>query len=101
MKHPEVPGQPVNPDDPSRTSKAARRQPIGIVDGWGKSWWVYERDSRHDPGCPADRCLIFANDSVVRRVWNYPRDWERLSDQELDALGCSFASRPMPRGRTA
>ena len=102
MKHPEIPNhQPEPPDHSPRAARPARTRPIGIVDRRGISWWVTERDTRHDPGSPADRCLIFANDSVIRRVWNYPRDWDRLSDAELDALGASYAIPPFPRLRSA
>lgn len=102
MKHPEVPKhQPAPPHDSSRAAGVARKQPIGIIDRRGISWRVTERDARLDPGCPAERCLVFANDSVVRRVWNYPRDWDCLSDEELDILGSSRATPPLPRLRSA
>ena len=102
MEQPQVPKQqPVDRDDLSRAAMPVRPQPIGIVDQWGIMWWVSERDARDDPGCPAERCLIFANERAVRRVWIYPRDWERFSDSELDALSCSHVRFPLPRGGTA
>ena len=102
MKHPEVPKRaPADPEDSSRTPSQGRVPPFGIVDRGGVMWWVSERDTRRDPGSPAERCLLFANERAIRRVWSYPRDWAKLSDAELDALACTVVIRPLTRGRIA
>ena len=49
-------------------------------------WTVEEIDARHVPGAKADRCLVFSTGSITRRVWNYPTDWMRLSDEDLEEL---------------
>ncbi|MDB4881407.1 MAG: hypothetical protein JWL95_173 [Gemmatimonadetes bacterium] len=55
------------------------------VDGDGQCWQVSEQ-----PFSQFDRrsgySLIFASDLAVRRVRNYPADWETLSDLALAAL---------------
>jgi len=52
----------------------------------GVRWRVSERDARGDPGALRDWCLIFASDEAVRRVWEYPPYWRRLSREALIAL---------------
>lgn len=56
-----------------------------FVDAEGIRWQVSER-----PFADYDRrrglSLIFASDSAVRRVREYPADWFQLSDEELGAL---------------
>ena len=56
-----------------------------FVDDDGTRWQVSER-----PFADYDRrrglSLIFASDSAVRRVREYPRHWSTLSDTELIAL---------------
>ena len=56
-----------------------------FVDADGTRWQVSER-----PFADYDRrrglSLIFASDSVVRRVREYPANWFLLSDEELSAL---------------
>ena len=53
-------------------------------DGAGRGDWVIrEIDTSPFPTAPAPRCLVFENDSVVRRVWTYPADWSGLSDAAL------------------
>ena len=44
---------------------------------------VREADTSLAPNAPRTRCLICENALTVRRTWNYPRDWARLSDTEL------------------
>jgi hypothetical protein len=56
-----------------------------FVDPDGVQWQVSERpfadyDRRHGLS------LIFASDSAVRRVRDYPAEWHALSDDELIAL---------------
>lgn len=56
-----------------------------FVDRDGARWHVSER-----PFSDYDRrsglSLIFASDSAVRRVRQYPTDWSSLADEELIAL---------------
>ncbi len=56
-----------------------------FVDGDGMRWQVSER-----PFADYDRrrglSLIFASDTAVRRVREYPAQWFALSDEELSAL---------------
>jgi hypothetical protein len=52
-------------------------------------WHVTERDARRDPGAHGDRCLVFASDYAVRRVWIFPPTWRSMSDGELEALSWS------------
>lgn len=61
-------------------------QPVRVfVDGEGTRWQVSER-----PFADYDRrrglSLIFASDSAVRRVREYPANWFSLSDEELQLL---------------
>jgi len=46
-------------------------------------WVVREIDAGGVPAASAPRCLVFESESVVRRVWRYPADWESLSDTQL------------------
>lgn len=57
-----------------------------LVDALGREWHVYER--REGPGSPApDRpSLVFDTEGIVRRLWQYPRGWQELSDDALLAL---------------
>ena len=55
-------------------------------DRTGARWRVREVDTRAVPGARADSCLLFEAEGVIRRVWNYPRDWSRLSPEDLAAL---------------
>ena len=69
---------------PTHTRGAAA--PVRVfVDGDGIRWQVSER-----PFADYDRrrglSLIFASDSAVRRVREYPANWFLLSDDELSAL---------------
>jgi hypothetical protein len=56
-----------------------------FVDADGTRWQVSER-----PFADYDRrrglSLIFASDSAVRRVRQYPANWFLLTDEELSAL---------------
>lgn len=62
---------------------------VEFVDPTYVQWRVSERDARRDPGARADVCLIFSCNGMVRRVWDYPADWRRLSAAELLALSLS------------
>jgi hypothetical protein len=50
------------------------------------SWIVREADTSRMPGARGERCLIFDSESVVRRVWQFPTDWQSLDDDALWAL---------------
>lgn len=56
-----------------------------FVDADGARWRVFEQ-----PFADYDRrrglSLIFASDSAVRRVRDYPTNWAQISDAELIAL---------------
>jgi hypothetical protein len=65
---------------------AARGAPVRVfMDADGTRWQVSER-----PFADYDRrrglSLIFASESAVRRVREYPAAWFLLSDEELSAL---------------
>jgi len=62
---------------------------VNYLDRHQVGWRVTERDARRDPGSRADRCLIFASEDAVRRVWTYPPTWRTMSDRELEALSWS------------
>jgi hypothetical protein len=69
---------------PTQADSAA--VPVRVfVDGEGIRWQVSER-----PFADYDRrrglSLIFASDSAVRRVREYPANWFSLSDEELQLL---------------
>lgn len=55
-------------------------------DADGVAWRVVECEARHVPGACGDRCLVFLSENVVRRVWDFPRDWRTMPPQALDAL---------------
>ena len=69
---------------PTQADSAAFRVRV-YVDGDGTRWQVSER-----PFADYDRrrglSLIFASDSAVRRVREYPANWFTLSDEELRQL---------------
>ncbi|HVX38041.1 MAG TPA: hypothetical protein VHB25_00615 [Gemmatimonadaceae bacterium] len=52
----------------------------------GIEWRVDEHDARATPGAKGPSCLVFDADTVVRRVWAFPEDWNDLSDDALGAL---------------
>lgn len=81
-----------DPTPPSGVGRYATGS-IHFVDADRITWTVTERDSRRDPGAPADRCLVFASENAIRRVWVYPSRWRELSAAELEALSW------MPTGR--
>lgn len=49
-------------------------------------WCVREMDTRTVPGARADRCLICESTDVIRRLWEYPANWEELDDEALWTL---------------
>jgi hypothetical protein len=54
-----------------------------IIQRAEQRWVVREISTTNQAGGRGRRCLICESDEVVRRVWEYPDDWERLSDEEL------------------
>ena len=71
------------PDDgyPRRTDPARV-----YVDARGVSWTVREVVCGDEPWAKGARCLVFATDTAIRRIWRYPADWHRLSDDALETL---------------
>ena len=57
-----------------------------FVDSRGTDWRIYEIASNNVPAPRGRNCLIFESTQAVRRVWNYPSNWEKLSTDELSAL---------------
>jgi hypothetical protein len=45
-------------------------------------WTVVELDAGMVPGSRGARCLVFARQECIRRVWDFPGDW-----RTLDAAG--------------
>jgi hypothetical protein len=53
----------------------------------GGRWSVAEVDAAGVPAARGrPRCLVFAGEGVVRRVWDYPRAWYLLDDAGLATL---------------
>ena len=57
-----------------------------FMDETGTEWEVSEVDASTIPGARGGRCLIFSSAHAIRRVWNYPPDWYRVSPAELSAI---------------
>lgn len=57
-----------------------------FVDGNGVEWEVLEVEGAKVPAARGERCLIFRSPSAVRRVWNYPKTWTRMTASELVEL---------------
>ena len=57
-------------------------------DGDGQIWSVRELASVA-PWSRAKRCLVFASEMAVRRVWEVPSNWRALTDPELEQLSWS------------
>lgn len=47
---------------------------------------VAEADARDVPGAQGSHCLILETEALMRRIWHYPADWDRLDDSRLVAL---------------
>lgn len=52
--------------------------------------WLVHEALWVNPGGQLRPCLIFENDSVVRRVRVYPADWRTYSESALYALSLVF-----------
>jgi hypothetical protein len=59
---------------------------VSYVDDDHVLWYVEEHDARGVPGNRGERCLLFASEGVVRRVWDYPADWRDLVPVALSAM---------------
>jgi hypothetical protein len=57
-----------------------------FIDSAGIDWRIYEIPSVNVPAPRGDNCLVFESEKAIRRVWNYPPNWQRLSSDELSAL---------------
>ena len=47
---------------------------------------IVERRADGVAGARASTCLIYSTDAGFTRVWSYPANWQRLSDDDLLAL---------------
>jgi hypothetical protein len=54
---------------------------------------VVERWARGVAGARGPACLVFSTDLGFTRLWDYPENWENLSDAEIIAL----SARPLLR----
>lgn len=59
---------------------------LRFSDDTGVDWRIYEIPARRVPAPTGRTCLIFESDAAIRRVWNYPQDWHRLTPPELVEL---------------
>jgi hypothetical protein len=74
------------PDSRDRlTPDANELRTRALVDARGNEWLVREVDTPQ-PWARAKRYMIFSSSAVVRRLWEFPKDWARLSSGELLAL---------------
>ncbi len=71
------------PPDPEHEREVVRRV---FDERTGDEWRVFERDTRRIPGSRGARCLFFDGEGIVRRVWQYPADWQSLPAAALLAL---------------
>lgn len=54
-----------------------------IIQRGDQYWIVREVNTSTVAGSHGARCLICESDDIVRRVWEYPDDWDKLSDDAL------------------
>ena len=74
------------PDSRDRlTPETSDARTRALVDARGNEWLVREVDTPQ-PWARAKRCLIFSSAAVVRRLWDFPQGWARLSSGDLLAL---------------
>ncbi|HET6681212.1 MAG TPA: hypothetical protein VFG84_08415 [Gemmatimonadaceae bacterium] len=66
-----------------------RNPDLRFYDNSGVDWRIYEVPSSRVPAPRGSNCLIFESDAAIRRVWNYPNDWQGLSEPELAELSWS------------
>lgn len=80
-------------DDASRAAESLdrpwRSEAIEFVQRINETyvhWSVVEVDASTIPGARGSHCLVFTRAECVRRVWDYPVDWQSLDDTALAAL---------------
>ena len=74
------------PDSRDRlTPESTDTRTRALVDARGNEWLVREVDTPQ-PWARAKRCLIFSSAAVVRRLWDFPEGWARMSSGELLGL---------------
>jgi uncharacterized protein YjeT (DUF2065 family) len=62
---------------------------VRFTDSAGVRWRVVDRAAPAPDVAPNGliaHCLIFLSESIVRRVWIFPKEWRRLSPAALEAL---------------
>ena len=52
----------------------------------GERVLIAEADARGVPGGSRASCLICDSERSIRRLWNFPDDWQRMPDEKLLAL---------------
>ena len=52
----------------------------------GRKWRVWVGAAEREPGAPASLCLIFDAGDLVRRAWEVPDDWGRMTPDVLIGL---------------
>ena len=80
-----APGGSVSASAANRFAPPLDPSPVSFVqdiDGAWFQWTVVELDAGMVPGSRGARCLIFARQECIRRVWDFPSDW-----RTLDAAG--------------
>ena len=55
---------------------------------------IAEIDARRVPGASRASCLICDCEQSIRRIWNFPDDWDRMEDGKLLALFETPYARP-------
>jgi hypothetical protein len=83
-------GAPVRP----RTDSPEISYWLVVVEVLLKRWVVRDRervliaevDARGVPGGSRASCLICDCEQSIRRIWNFPDDWDRMDDAKLLAL---------------
>jgi hypothetical protein len=81
------------PPEPATSGLAAPSVGAGgaleFTDYTGERWRVVEDACGRisDPTARTRRCLVFTTSLFVRRIYEYPADWARLTSEQLIALG--------------
>jgi hypothetical protein len=61
-----------------------------FMDRSGVVWKVMEVDAASVPAARGEACLLFVAPHAIRRVWTYPRDWQRLPAAGLEELSWAW-----------
>ena len=59
---------------------------VEFVDSRGLHWRVYERRIQASRTSQPVPCLIFDSGDILRRVRDFPLDWDVLEPHDLEAL---------------